>query len=408
MALAAMPITASLFDGRGFLPHATCFLLKPDLIWLHVASDAVIALSYFMIPAVLVWFIRKRQTPLSFAWALSLFALFIVMCGISHVLDIVTIWKPIYYLQGYEKALTAAVSLLTAISIIPLVPKLLAMRSPEELAEANQRLREEIGARQLAEEDLRRSLDDTRRAVLELEQFAYITSHDLQGPLRTVSGFSQLLMHRHRQKLEGDALEFLDYIDRGSRQMQALIRDLLELSRVGRTAANTFERQPLADTVTKAVRSLQDVVERSGAEIVFGALPEVSANHGLLLQLFQNLIGNAIKFQKPGCTPRITISIERQGEEWNLIVADNGIGIPQDQLENIFAIFRRLHGAEEYEGTGIGLAICRKIAHFHGGEISARSDSSGTQFHIRLPVSPSVQRRTLATDGEPSRHLAAA
>ncbi|WP_295683556.1 ATP-binding protein [uncultured Nevskia sp.] len=378
--------------SSGLLPHGVCFQLRPDLIWLHVASDSVTAIAYLMIPAALLWFITRRPAPLSFGWAIALFAAFIVLCGISHILDIVTIWKPIYYLQGIEKGLTAAVSLATAVAIIPLVPRLLSMRSPEELAEANQRLLEEIASRELAEEELRRSLTDLNRAVKELEQFAYITSHDLQAPLRTISGFSQLLSLRHRDQLQGDAVEFLDYIDKGARQMQLLIKDLLSLSRVGRADAASITRRPLADTITEALKSLKAEIDRSSADIAFGTLPEIEANHGLLVQLLQNLIGNAIKFQKPDTRPSIRISIERDGDHWLLTVADNGIGIPADQLDNVFAIFRRLHGAETYEGTGIGLAICRKIAAYHGGDITATSDDSGTQFRLRLPVSIAEQR----------------
>ena len=388
--------------SSGLLPHGVCFQLRPDLIWLHVASDTVTAIAYLMIPAALLWFIMRRPAPLSFGWAIALFAAFIVLCGISHILDIVTIWQPIYYLQGIEKGLTAAVSLATAIAIIPLVPRLLAMRSPEELAEANQRLLEEISSRELAEEELRRSLTDLNRAVKELEQFAYITSHDLQAPLRTISGFSQLLSLRHRDQLRGDAVEFLDYIDKGARQMQLLIKDLLSLSRVGRADAASITRRPLADTITEALKSLKAEIDRSGADIAFGTLPEIEANHGLLVQLLQNLIGNAIKFQKPDTRPSIRISIERDGDHWLLTVADNGIGIPADQLDNVFAIFRRLHGAETYEGTGIGLAICRKIAAYHGGDITATSDDSGTQFHLRLPVTIAEQRLLPAELDEPA------
>jgi len=379
---------SELFSGGGaaLLPHSVCFQLRPDLIWLHVTADTVIALSYFVIPVLLLYFIRRRRQPLSFGWAVALFAAFIVLCGVSHVLEIVTVWRPIYYWQGIEKAITAAVSLATAIVIVPLVPKLLAMRSPEELAEANQRLREEIASREMAEEELRRSLDKMNRAVKELEQFAYITSHDLQAPLRTISGFSQLLTRRHRDKLDGDALEFLDYIDKGARQMQQLIQDLLALSRVGRSEATGIERKPLAETLTRTIKGLKSTIDRTGAEIAFGTLPEIEANHGLLVQLLHNLIDNAIKFQKPGERPKIRIDIARDADAWELTVADNGIGIAPDQLDSVFAIFKRLHGPDDYEGTGIGLAICRKIAEYHGGSITATSDGSGTQFHLRLPV----------------------
>lgn len=399
-------MAASFFTagGTGLLPHGICFQLRPDLIWLHVAADAVTAVSYFVIPALLLYYIRRRRQPLPFGWAVALFAAFIVLCGLSHVLGIVAIWSPIYYLQGIEKAVTAAVSLATAIAIVPLVPKLLAMRSPEELAEANQRLREEIASREQAEDDMRRSLDRMNRAVRELEQFAYITSHDLQAPLRTISGFSQLLTRRHRDKLDGDALEFLDYIDKGARQMQQLIQDLLTLSRVGRSDTAGIERKPLADTLTRTLKGLKAAIDRSGADIAVGTLPEIEANHGLLVQLLHNLIDNAIKFQKPGERPKIRIDIVRDGDFWELTIADNGIGIPQDQLDAVFAIFKRLHGPDDYEGTGIGLAICRKIAEYHGGSIHATADDSGTQFHLRLPVTVPRQRLPAMT-GDDLRKL---
>jgi len=381
-------LLTDVFSDDGLLPHGTCFLLRPDLIWLHVTSDAVIALSYFLIPAALVYFMRSKR--LSFSWAIALFAAFIVLCGISHIVDIATIWKPIYYLQGYEKALTAAVSLLTAITIVPLVPKLARMRSPEELEAANNKLAAEVLARQEAETGLRRSLADLNRAVRELEQFAYITSHDLQAPLRSISGFSQLLTRRYRPQLQGDALEFLDFIDKGSRQMQGLIQDLLTLSRVGRSPRNKFELHPLSQTIQRSMEALRDPIEASRAEVVFTELPSIVADHGLLAQLFQNLIGNAIKFQKPGNVPRVTITAQRDGDRWSIQISDNGIGIPADQLENVFAIFRRLHTSEEYEGTGIGLAICRKIVEFHGGEIWVTSGSEGSCFHVRLMVNPVI------------------
>lgn len=380
-------------NNAELLPRSVGFAMKRELIWLHAASDALIGVACFLIPVALIWFLRRRRRPLAFSWALILFSIFVPLLGLSHLLDVVAIWQPIYYLQGYASAIAAIVGIVTAILILPLVPKLLAMRTSEELAEANQRLREEIASRELAEEDLRRTLEELKAAVHELEQFAYITSHDLQAPLRTISGFSQLLIHRYRTKFDGDGLEFLDYIDKGTRQMQTLIQDLLALSRVGRTDPSAFERRPLAESVTKAVQGLQEQINRSGAEIVFGTLPEITANHGLIQQLLHNLIGNAIKFQKPAVRPRVQIAIERIGENWELVIADNGIGIPADQLDSIFAIFRRLHPPELYEGTGIGLAICKKIVSYHGGEIWATSDEQGAQFHIRLPVSPVSQRR---------------
>ena len=373
------------------LPHGYCFMRKPDLIWLHVISDAAIALAYFMIPVVLVYFIRRMGTRISFNWAIALFASFIVLCGTGHILDIVVVWEPIYYLQGWVRALTAVVSLATAMAIIPLVPKLLQMKTPDELESANARLREEVHAREAAEDDLRRSLADLNRAVHELEQFAYITSHDLQAPLRNIAGFSQLLSRRYTQKLDGDALEFLQFIEQGVRQMQALIQDLLQLSRVGRTEARP-ERRPLDEALRNALNTLKAEIADREAKVDFGPLPDVPAVQSLMVQLFQNLVGNAIKFQKPGSKPEVHISAEREERFVHLRVQDNGIGVAKDQLENIFAVFRRLHSADEYEGTGIGLAICRKIVQHHRGEIWAESDGNGLTVHVRLPLEPVAAR----------------
>lgn len=375
------------------LPHGFCFMRKPDLIWLHVISDAVIALAYFMIPVVLVYFMRRMGTRISFNWAIALFAAFIVLCGAGHVLDIVVVWHPVYYLQGWVRALTALVSLATAMAIIPLVPKLLQMKTPEELEAANARLREEVLAREAAQDDFRRSLADLNRAVHELEQFAYITSHDLQAPLRNIAGFSQLLSRRYTQKLDGDALEFLQYIEQGVRQMQALIQDLLQLSRIGRTEARP-ERRPLDESLRNALNTLKPEINARDARIEFGPMPDVPAVQSLMVQLFQNLIGNAIKFQKPGNQPVVRISAEREDKFLHLRIQDNGIGVGKDQLENIFAVFRRLHSADEYEGTGIGLAICRKIVQHHRGEIWAESESEGAGMtvHVRLPLEPMTTR----------------
>ncbi len=371
--------------GGSLLPHGYCFMRKPDLIWLHVISDGVIAFAYFMIPVLLVYFIRRMRARISFNWAIALFASFIVLCGTGHVLDIVVIWEPVYYLQGWVRALTAVVSLATALAIVPLVPKLLSMKTPDELEAANARLRAEVEAREAAEEELRRSLADLSRAVHELEQFAYITSHDLQAPLRNIAGFSQLLSRRYTQKLDGDALEFLQFIEQGVRQMQALIKDLLLLSRVGRTEARS-ERRPLDEALRTALNTLKPDIVARGATVQFDPMPDVPAVQSLLVQLFQNLVGNAIKFHAPGAKPEVRIGCQREERFVHLTIKDNGIGIAAAQLENVFAVFRRLHSADEYEGTGIGLAICRKIVQHHRGEIWAESDGQGTTMHVRLPL----------------------
>ena len=391
------------FGTGGYLPHGVCFAGRPDMIWLHVASDALIALAYFVIPLVLIYFLRRIRNSLSFNWAIGLFAAFIVLCGTGHVLDVITIWQPIYFAQGVVKAMTAAVSVATAIAIIPLVPRLLAMRTPEELTAANdqlalantqleqsnQLLTNEVAAREAAERELRHSLEELGRTAAELEQFAYIASHDLQAPLRNIAGFAQLLERRYKPQLEGDGLEFLDFIGKGIRQMQTLIQDLLQLSRIGR-ADNAPNLQPLTPTVERALEGVRTDLQARGGQLRHGPLPAIVAVHNLLVQLLQNLFANAIKFQPPGGVPLLDLSVVAEGEYWHLLLRDNGIGIPKPQLAHIFAVFRRLHPQDEYEGTGIGLAICRKIVAHHGGEIWAESDGEGQGacFHVRLPMTP--------------------
>jgi signal transduction histidine kinase len=387
--------TLSTESGGTLLTRAQSFLERTDLIRLHALGDALIALSYFLIPALLITVMRHSRALAGLEWALALFAAFILLCGISHALDVVALWYPAYFIQGWEKILAGAVALVTAFMLLPAVDKLKGIPSREALEAANARLAAEVAARESLEKELRLSLADLGQAIQEMEQFASITSHDLQAPLRTISGFSHLLVSRYRPRLDGEALEFLDYIEQGTRQMQTLIQDLLALSRVG-NATPRFEERPLAATLERALKALHDTIEKSGAKIEHGELPSIVAAHDLLVQLLQNLIANALKFHRPDVAPLIRIDARRDGDAWLITVADNGIGIPQEQLEDIFAVFRRLHAAHEYEGTGIGLAICRRIAAHHGGRIWATSDGEGSQFHLRLPVTPIAQPRVVA------------
>jgi chemotaxis family two-component system sensor kinase Cph1 len=383
---------ASWFDGDGLLPHAWCLQLRPDLLWLHVVSDAIIFLAYFMIPLTLVYFIRKQRFQLSFSWAIVLFALFIVLCGAGHGVEIITMWKPVYYGQGFLKAATALASIATAFAIIPLVPRLLRLRSPEELERVNKQLQVEIAARGRVEAELRDSVSELDRAVHDLEQFAYVASHDLRAPLRTIVGFSQLLKRRNRERLDADANELIDCIVDGTRSMQGVIDGLLELSRVERHVGQ-LEKVPMVRIVEAVRRALAADLLRSGAVIVHGELPEVQANPALMTQLLQNLVGNALKFQAAGNVPRVEIAGFVDADSVHLIVTDNGIGIAEADCERIFGMFKRLRPAEEFEGAGIGLAICRKIAGFHGGRIWAQPRSRGAEFHVQLPLQPAATPR---------------
>ena len=242
----------------------------------------------------------------------------------------------------------------------------------------------DITERKQAEAALREAHEELKRSNAELEQFAYVASHDLQEPLRMVSSYTQLLMRRYGERLDGDAREFTAYIVDGATRMKQLIDDLLAYSRVG-TKGKEFKPVPLESALRRAIVNLRAAIEESGAAVTYDALPVVVADDLQLAQLFQNLIGNALKFRSPS-VPRIHISSIDRKEEWEIVVADNGIGIEAQYFERIFMVFQRLHNKGEYPGTGIGLAICKKVVERHGGRIWVESKpDEGSAFHFTLP-----------------------
>lgn len=216
-------------------------------------------------------------------------------------------------------------------------------------------------------EALRRAGAQLARSNRELEQYAYVASHDLKAPLRTIASFAQLLNDRHGGYLEREAHEFLDFIRGGAGRMQALIDDLLELSRLD--ARREVASLPMRVAVDEACGALAADLAQCGAWLEVGELPTVRGDPRMLSQLWQNLVDNAIKFRRPGCVPEIRITAVERAADWAFSIADNGIGIAPAHHEHVFRVFRRLHPAEDYPGTGIGLALCRKVVQVHGGEI---------------------------------------
>ncbi|WP_081690467.1 sensor histidine kinase [Conexibacter woesei] len=215
---------------------------------------------------------------------------------------------------------------------------------------------------------LEEQTQDLQRSNAELEQFAYVASHDLQEPLRKVASFTGMLQHRYQGQLDDRADQYIEFAVDGAKRMQVLINDLLAFSRVGRVGT-TEAIVSMDDATRDAQRNLAAALEESGATVtVDGPLPDVRGDRSLLTALLQNLIGNAIKFHGDE-QPRVDIDVSREGDMYTFTVRDNGIGIAPRYADRIFVIFQRLHPKEEYTGTGIGLAMCRKIVEFHGGEI---------------------------------------
>jgi PAS domain S-box-containing protein len=219
----------------------------------------------------------------------------------------------------------------------------------------------------------------------ELEQFAYVTSHDLQEPLRMISGYAQLIERRYRGRLDADADEFIAFLVDGAKRMQAMIRDLLEYSRVDRLGGQ-FTRFDMGEVLGDARANLGAALAETGGRVETGAMPMVTADRSQMLRLFQNLIGNALKYRSADRQPLVTVTAEQGAEGWIFSVADNGIGIDSAYFDRIFLVFQRLHTREHYDGTGIGLAICKKIVERHGGRIWVESDpGQGSVFRFSLP-----------------------
>ena len=267
-------------------------------------------------------------------------------------------------------------------------------KAEEEVRKLNTDLERKVAERtaQLAER-----AKDLERSNMELQQFAYVASHDLQEPLRTIASFTQLLAKRYGDKLDDKAREFIGFAVDGSKRMQTLINDLLSFSRVGTQgkALAPVRCDAILDTV---LRSVKRAIEESGAVITREPLPAVLADELQLGQLLQNLVGNAMKFRGDKA-PRIHIGAERNGEGWKIWVRDNGIGIAPEHYDRIFVIFQRLHTKTQYAGTGIGLAVCKKIAERHGGRIWVEpAPGGGSTFYFTIADGESFESKEQETD----------
>jgi signal transduction histidine kinase len=245
-------------------------------------------------------------------------------------------------------------------------------------------VRRVIEEKRLRDEN-RRTQEELARSNRDLEQFAYVASHDLQEPLRMVAMYTQLLAQRYQGKLDASADKYIHYAVDGALRMQALVQDLLAFSRVGRMGTDLQEIETLG-VVEIALKNLQSAIQESAAKISRGDLPVIFADRTQMIQLFQNLIGNALKFRGSD-SPQIQITAEREEGKWCFSVQDNGIGIAAKHLDEVFGIFRRLHTRAEYPGNGIGLAICKKIVEQHGGTIWVDSQpKKGSDFRFTIPV----------------------
>ncbi|MDX3075858.1 sensor histidine kinase [Streptomyces sp. MI02-7b] len=266
-----------------------------------------------------------------------------------------------------------------------------------DLESMRRRLADEIASSEQARHQLDEQAADLKRSNVELEQFAHVASHDLQEPLRKVASFTQLLQRRYAGQIDDRADQYIAFAADGATRMQTLINDLLAFSRIGRLHS---EHQPtdLDTIVDQALDNLSVSIEESGATITRDPLPELTADPTQLGMLWQNLISNAVKFRHPDRTPAIHLGATPESDQWRFTVTDNGIGIDPEFADHIFVIFHRLHTKDSHPGSGIGLALCKKIVEFHGGTITLDpTHTPGTSITFTLPTIPPTGNPTNTT-----------
>ena len=401
--------------GPEMPPHGHCYLWNDDLVRLHVTSDVLITIAYFTIPVALVYLVRKRE-DLKFNFMFVMFAIFIFACGATHLINIFNVWHGAYWLSGIVKLITAIASVGTAIAVWPLIPKALAIPSNQQLLDLNQKLRDEVADNikqraeverlsrdlrqvvdertdELAETRVMKTLLEQNHASLErsntaLEQYAMVTSRDIKEPLRSIAVFGELLADRLNDRLAEDEEKWLSMMVTSAKRTTSMIDDLREYSLL----------QTVADVTPASLdEALEQAISQNETELkkynivlqrdTFNANVRVPIGH--LSKLISELLENAIKFSRDQESPKIEFGSldDCDSGEFGFYIRDNGIGISRQYSNRIFGVFERLHNEQEYEGNGIGLAICRRILDEHEGRVKLLGDEgAGAEFRVYLPA----------------------
>jgi two-component system, sensor histidine kinase len=370
-------LLSHLWDGDGFMPHGMCYLWQPGILTLHVASDALIAAAYFSIPFTLAHFVRKRK-DIEFNFIIACFAIFIIACGATHLLEIVTIWHPAYWVSGAVKAVTAAASVPTALLLVKLMPQALRWPSPDSLQRANEEL-------QLANRHLLEARDAADRANRAKGRFVATASHDLRQPLQTLS-----LLNGSLQRLVSSP-EAMNAVAEQEQAIGTMSRMLNALLDIGKLESGAVEPQvcdfALASLFEELRIEFSELAQKKGVELEI-ALPTAVArsDRTLLGQILRNLLSNAIRY-----TPRgvVRVHAAREDERLCIDVEDSGIGIARDQLAAIFEDFYQVGVAPNSvrEGYGLGLGIVERAAQLLNHDLQVRSEPGrGSTFSILVPA----------------------
>jgi signal transduction histidine kinase len=396
----------SLFSSSSFLPHGYCFTWTPTLLWSMVGADAVIAAAYYSIPLALIVLVRKRR-DLSFNWLVLMFSGFIFACGTTHLVAIWTIWHPDYWLDVLVKTLTAAISIVTALMLWRLIPKVLRIPSLGDMQAAQDEL-----AKVNAELQLRIAEAERARAVAEeashaKSEFLSRMSHELRTPLNAVLGFAQLSSHA-LERGETEALPaHTRHIQDAGWHLLDLINDILDLSRIeqGQHGVELAD-VALPGVIDDAAALVQSQAEKSEVHIAIelaDALPPLRADRTRLVQVLTNLMSNAIKFNRPG--GEVRVRARRDGSQVLLEVADNGIGMTRQQQTELFQPFNRL-GRERLgiPGTGIGLVLVRHLVELMGGTLGLASEvERGTMVRLRFATASVGEQPALLREAHDDR-----
>lgn len=396
-----------------FMPHGHCYLWRPDVLWLHVGSDTLIALSYYAIPVALAHFVRRRHAVLPYWWMPVLFAMFIFLCGTTHVMNIWTVWNPDYVVDGLVKLATGFVSAATAVLVFLTLPQALALRTPielqrevdsqtAELLAVNARLRDEIAARARTEAALRKLENERLQTIQQLaegdarkNQFLATLAHELRNPLAPISNGVQIV-----QLASGTDETLKTVTQMMERQVKHLVRlvdDLLDISRItrGKVSLRT-DRLPLQPILKSALEMSWTAAETERLELSVDMSEEpihVEGDRDRLTQVFANILSNAAKYTAgPG---KVWLSLQREGRDAVVSIRDTGVGIPKEELDKVFEMFSQLSPGLAEKGLGIGLALVRELVQLHGGRVEARSEGPdrGSEFIVRLPA---LEPKTLA------------
>jgi signal transduction histidine kinase/CheY-like chemotaxis protein len=389
IAILAPRALTHMLDEAGYLPHAHCYLLQSDLISLHAVSDLLIGLAYVAISVTLAFLVYRARARIPFHWMVLAFGAFIVACGMTHFMEVYTLWHPTYWLSGDVKVLTAIASVGTALALPPLVPRILGLIEAEHIAAARQVALVESDQLLEAERAARSKAEQADRAK---DQFLAMISHELRAPLSPILAWTRML--RDGLLTPEQSQRAFEVVERSARTQAQLIEDLLDISRIVEGKVRLQVRPvALAEVVQRSIESLGTAADAKGIRlqaVLDTTVPPIAGDADRLQQIAWNLLSNAVKFTPKG--GRVHVTLERVNSHVELSVTDTGIGITADQLPHLFERFWQvdLTPTRAHSGLGLGLSIARQLTELHGGTITGESggEGQGATFTVKLPTIP--------------------